>query len=333
MKKRGDFMDIESGCLVKAYDEDIVNGTLTIPEGVDRIGSYACTELKMYDVVIPETVKVIGQGAFENCKNLKEVVMGNNVKSYRERAFKRCESLSEIQNSEKLEFIGNDVFTESGLKTFNMPNNDIELGYRVFSNCKQLESIELSSKLEKIPGHFLYNCIALKSIQIPDSVSMIEERAFAGSGLKELICPSKIEKFDLLAVKGCKNLDRVSFPEGEVYGLQNIFTEEEEYVLKNIFDYKYLSYFWLACDKLCDNENPILNDIEWIYETAAKMADQMQLESYEKTELIRNILKIDKVEKAYASEKSIKFPVKGQENIIVPLNLSVLGFSVEESGE
>ena len=387
-------MDIENGRLIKAYKEDIVNGTLTIPEGVDTIESEACCRLKMDKVIIPETVKEIkdmaflgcnkleeiaigenmeflgngsfamcksldyvklnekvqlGRGAFsgcdkiieiilpstmetipeglfhgceslekisvpenvreigayafENCKNLKEVVMGNNVKSYGERAFAGCESLNEIQNSEKLKYIGDDVFAGSGLKTFRMPNNDMELGYRVFSNCKQLESIELSSKLDEIPKHFLYKCSALESIQIPESVSKIEERAFAGSGLKELVSPSKIEGFDLSAVKGCKNLDGVSFPEGEVCVLQDAFTDEGS------------SYYTSAFDKLRENEDTLVNGIEWVAEMADKMDNQRQLESYKETQLIRNILKTDKFEKAYVSEESVEFPVKGQEGI------------------
>ena len=61
-------MKIVNNVLEKVDNEDIVNGTVIIPDGTTSIGSaafYDCSSLK--EITIPENVTSIGDVAFTNC--------------------------------------------------------------------------------------------------------------------------------------------------------------------------------------------------------------------------------------------------------------------------
>lgn len=48
-----------------------------------------CTEI----ITIPEGTKVIGEGAYENCKTLKTLELPNTLETISERAFSGCSNL------------------------------------------------------------------------------------------------------------------------------------------------------------------------------------------------------------------------------------------------
>lgn len=51
---------------------------------------------ELYPVVIPDGVKVIEEGAFENCVGLLNVTLPNSVEEMGERAFYGCDNLTRI---------------------------------------------------------------------------------------------------------------------------------------------------------------------------------------------------------------------------------------------
>lgn len=62
-----------------------------IPEGVTRIGDqafYNCFNLR--NIMISDSVQSIGDHAFFGCRNLKRIIIGNNVKSIGKCAFRDC---------------------------------------------------------------------------------------------------------------------------------------------------------------------------------------------------------------------------------------------------
>ena len=70
---------------------------IVIPESVKRIGDvafYSCTSLK--SIEIPESVNSIGSGAFWNCTSLKSIEIPESVKSIGDKAFIDCTSLEEV---------------------------------------------------------------------------------------------------------------------------------------------------------------------------------------------------------------------------------------------
>ena len=146
------------------------NSTVWIPE---EIGGYTVTDIgdkcfqkqSLAAVCIPETVRSIGNSAFQDCKNLASVTflgapytitVGNN-------AFQNCPKL----------------------KTINLPEAKT-IGNFAFDGCTSLEKLELEYGTESIGEYCFRNCSSLTLIKIPDSVTYIGNGVFGGERKGEL---------------------------------------------------------------------------------------------------------------------------------------------------
>ena len=89
---------------------------------------FACPNTKI-SLDVPEGVTRIGDGAFSENENLKEVQLPSTLKAIGDCAFWVCRCLEEIHLPESLESIGRDAFTECySLKEFFIPKNVKTIG-------------------------------------------------------------------------------------------------------------------------------------------------------------------------------------------------------------
>ena len=72
-----------------------VSGSIEVYSGITTIPSSAFQSCNITEVIIPESVTTIKDGAFNNCIWLDNVVMGNQVSSIERDAFSSCSSLQE----------------------------------------------------------------------------------------------------------------------------------------------------------------------------------------------------------------------------------------------
>ena len=154
------------------------NNTYTVTKIADN-GFHQVNGLQK--VTIPNTVITIGDHAFSNNGNLTVVNMGNNVKSIGNCAFQYCHSLKTFHIPSTCTSIGNSAFAGCGaLEGMHIPNPDCQLGTYVFKDCHNLSFINLPTNLTTIPEGLLESCDSkLRSIVIPENVTLIESNAFA----------------------------------------------------------------------------------------------------------------------------------------------------------
>lgn len=124
------------------------------------------------DVVIPNSVSMIGGNAFSRCHGLLKVSIPDCVTSIGAGAFSECERLTEI----------------------NLPDGITSIGYGAFSDCKRLTEINLPDGLSKIES-YAFKHTGISRVVIPDSVKEIGSGAFYGCpNLKQVVLPlQKIE--------------------------------------------------------------------------------------------------------------------------------------------
>jgi hypothetical protein len=109
--KNANITDIASWCSV------YMGGTNTNPFG-DGGSLYLNNEL-VTDLVIPEGVTTIGEGAFSYCHSLTSVIIPNSVTKIEAFAFIKCINIISVTIPDSVTTIGNSAFSGcSSLKTF-----------------------------------------------------------------------------------------------------------------------------------------------------------------------------------------------------------------------
>lgn len=132
------------------------------------------------EIVLPETVKIIGKEAFKRNKNLYKITLPKGLEVIDDEAFCECENLKEIV----------------------IPDGVTCLGEASFANCGRLEKVVLPKTLTVIPRDCFIGCTRLLNAEIPQSVEVIEYGAFGGcENLKKVYIPESVKKIESIAFK------------------------------------------------------------------------------------------------------------------------------------
>ena len=188
---------------------------------------------------------MIGDSAFENCDNLKNVKISENLKKLGMMAFGNCDALTEIEipknittvaynefyNPVRGPFTGSNslqtvVFEEgmtwlpgyilagcSGFTTVKIPETVTEIGKGAFRDCSRLKSIEIPESVTEIGSHTFSNT-KLGSIRVPDTVTDMGDHVFSGcTELKEVTLPNIRQNIMAGMFEGCTSLEKIVLPE------------------------------------------------------------------------------------------------------------------------
>lgn len=151
--------------------------SIALPDSVTEIERNAFFETGLRNIQLPEKLTLIGGGAFCNCKNLKQVQLPPQLKELGEGAFFNCENLAQIQLPSQLNKLGGDAFGEcTSLDTIDIPAGLKQIESNTFRNTG-LTSVTLHEGLTKIEDGAFHDCLKLKKIRIPKSVTNIGELA------------------------------------------------------------------------------------------------------------------------------------------------------------
>ena len=147
---------------------------------VVKIARCAFVENKTLETVtIPDTVKMIGDGAFEACSSLKAICIPKSVSQIGASAFYACTSLKSIVVPNSVTTINSGTFSEcTSLETITIPNSVETIGDCAFEECASLKEITLSDSVKVIGYGAFTGCTALEFIIIPDSVTELVNTPF-----------------------------------------------------------------------------------------------------------------------------------------------------------
>ena len=131
-------------------------GTVRIPEGVVRISPCAFIEGRISEVILPDSLRYIGDKAFYFCENLTHVDFGSGIEQISGKfIFSNCRNLEEIS----------------------FPSQIREIGEWSFRNCSQLRKLQLNDGL-RIIGDLAFGGTELKKVSIPGTVEHLGDGAF-----------------------------------------------------------------------------------------------------------------------------------------------------------
>lgn len=146
-----------------------------IPEGIKEIGAGAFEEcLNLESVVIPEGVTIIGYSAFRECESLSSIVVPDSVTEIAGDAFYVCTSLTNFRFPSNLKSIGSSAFGAVPLTDIILPEGLEAIYYLAFMGCNEVKSIVIPSSV-KIIGHGAFElCEKLAEITLANPVALLE---------------------------------------------------------------------------------------------------------------------------------------------------------------
>ena len=203
---------------------------------------------KITNLIIPHSVTEIKESVFEGCTGITSLTISDSVKIIGNSAFSGCTSLTSVTIPNSVTSIGNNSFSGcTGLTSVTIPNSVTSIDNTSFSGCTQLASIIVDSENSKYDSR--NNCNAIieternmlitgcKNTVIPNSVTMIGYRAFAGcTGLTSVTIPNSVTRILGEAFSGCTGLTSVTINSNAIFlnykYVSSIFgSQVQEYII------------------------------------------------------------------------------------------------------
>lgn len=177
------------------YINDVVLGckgsyngkTIEIKEGIKYIADYAFSRVKCNEIVLPNSIEVIGANAFENA-NLNKINIPEGVLTVKDYAF-RFINLDEIV----------------------IPSSIQNFGLDVFENFNYLNKVSISEGRTVLPSGLLDN-VRISQLILPSTLKTIESYALQDCNyISSIILPKGIESIDSYAFDGCYQLKYIYY--------------------------------------------------------------------------------------------------------------------------
>lgn len=235
-----------------------------IPEGVEVLAAGAFSNGYLQKLVLPSSLKKIEQGSFKNTV-IKELVFLGGPESIEKDCFEACDikKLVLAKSIRKLEDYAFRGMT--GISEFVCDSDEISVGVGLFSEGR-FENIEWWPWDEISPAAFLNSNI--KTIVVPEGVSVIKDYAFAGCYRAD-----KIVLPDTVTEIGAHSFDEGSMYSGDVELSENLYKFAYRFPAMSTINGKRKSEIWQkkAEQDFCEEEEILREQAEALKQNLSKL--------------------------------------------------------------
>ena len=221
---------------------DLSEKVIRIPDGITKIGDSAFgwnnENDNVEEIILPSSVTNIERAAFCGRKKLKKINVPDGVKEIPNNVFSYCEQIEVINipaSVEKIEINSFPTYQAASSYAEERPCAlkaiEVDLANRHYCsingmlftkdksevlfipNAVQGAGFEIPNGVKKISDHIAVNNEALVELILPDSVTEIQEGAFAQCGnLEKVVFPERLETIGNYAFSDCKKLKTIVWP-------------------------------------------------------------------------------------------------------------------------
>lgn len=221
-----------------AFYQDSQISSVDFGSSLESIGNMAFMYCSMKEVVLPATMKSIGnKQAFLGCMALEKLVLNEGIEELGDAAFMQCVSLKEVY----------------------VPGTVTKFGNGVFSHCSGLESIEFGEGLKVVGPSVVYYGSSVKTVKIADSVTEIGTFAFSDcTAIEEINIPTELVTIGNAAFQSVPITGDLVIPANVTSIGSNAFTStkitslETNAALKSIGDWAFAGSYHMESVRLND---------------------------------------------------------------------------------
>ena len=176
---------------------------ITFEEGTANIANFLLYDTASIEyIVIPKTIKKIGEYAFGECINLAQLRYeeGSELTTIDTGAFSGCRFL-------------NNYTDNNGVKHSVVPDNLTSIGNSAFYGCIGLEQIDIPSGVQKVLPSAFANCEKLEEAYVPNTVTELGDSCFLNcKKLKKAHIPDELASIPTSLFDGCEVLSDNNLP-------------------------------------------------------------------------------------------------------------------------
>ena len=201
---------------------------------------------------IPQSVRLVGNSAFEGNYNLKYAIVPDGITNMGEMVFANCDRVILLCKASSTpdswsakwnycfdnytldvywsfdRFMQSDGVKYAVMKDGKMlalsydetvadvvlQNGTVALSPNIFRDNKNIESIVIPEGVTHISDWAFQNCESLMSVKLPSTLKSIGMGAFMHSGIEEIILPDGLTEIGNEAFAECRYLEKVILPDG-----------------------------------------------------------------------------------------------------------------------
>ncbi|MBR6911899.1 MAG: leucine-rich repeat protein, partial [Candidatus Methanomethylophilaceae archaeon] len=258
------------------YDVPAIGSSVYAFRGLGNGGSGISVTFGPNVKEVPDYLFTCSTGIGGSKNNITSIEFSNNITKIGSYAFHGLYKISTLNIPATVTNIGQEAFSDmSGLTSITIPENVIEIGNRAFADCKNVTAIYynaincttshpfpvdggsertaiIGDKVTKIPANCFTKGSYVTSITIPDSVTLIEDKAFYHNyGMKNMSilgCP-KIGTDAFLMSDGTSKIAKCN-----VYGIMD--QSYYKFDVNGQYNYMQLAHVELDLNGTIVNEIP-----------------------------------------------------------------------------
>lgn len=214
-----------------------INNSSTEPSNIDEtnitynlvgdILTITDIDTSLTDIVVPTYINdhkvnkidasmITSLEAYQN-KTLKRLIFANDIEidNFEDISFNNFGLLENITLPINIDRVSSYQFNDCHLlKEIDIPLNVKTIEGFAFSGCSNIKAINIHSSILETIGYASFQyCNKLEDINIPNSVTLIDEWAFQEcNALKEITLPTELLKLSNCAIYHCINIDEIIIP-------------------------------------------------------------------------------------------------------------------------
>ena len=176
-------------------DESVLN------DGIKKLGNYAFWNFKnLKNIIIPESVTNIGEFAFSGCTALSNLTLPDSITEIAVGAFSNCVSLGKVTLPKKLTSLGNGAFEYCNAEII-FPAS---LKYIPIMGDNAVTKVTIPEGVKMIGEEAFAYCSNFTEITLPSTITNIERSAFFNTPITEFVYPQNIDNIPASEFGGTK---------------------------------------------------------------------------------------------------------------------------------
>ena len=215
------------------YSDGVVVKKFVAAEGVSSIGNFFFYRggNQVETVILPQSLRSIGENAFFNCTTLTDLTIPEGVTSLKGNAFGDCKALTRLSLPSTLTTVGSAAFyhTENLARVditdldawcriqfsdrLSSPFNASAAIGSLYCNGEPVTEVTIPADLDCVGKFQFYGCNSLQKVRVPEGITKVDEEAFLSChNLSKVTLADTVTSVGRRAFSGCGSLTDLWMP-------------------------------------------------------------------------------------------------------------------------